>query len=459
MAISLLLEDGTLKVADFGIARVSGSDLTQMGNVMGTPGYMSPEQVQGESADHRSDLFSAGVILYELLTGRRPFPGKEYPTFIHQVLSIEPKPASILNPNVSPMMDQVLGRALHKDREQRFQSGAELLQAFLNALDNIDPQLPPLTENEEDETLISINTPNGHGADGETIGLPPQMLEEHDQHAPSTVSMQATPTTEPATPPKRRVGLMVAAGIVTALATGLVFYQQQQDSASKEKTDLAQSAPPEQRGTPATSKNTTEKPSSAKSLASTASETAEEPPPAKPLGSAASEPTIPRPTLSTSEHPSPLESSAPSGPSVDSTTRQPTSQQEPLWVKRRRENMAHIQEQRQQEMAPWMLRQQARVQQAQQWAKQLQRNPNAQKKEPTEPAMGWTNLTTTPQGAHILINNIFAGTTPTRLKLPPGAYDIILKMDGFQSLNTQLTIEAGSGTPKSYTLKPITEWE
>ena len=91
----IMLADGRVKVADFGIARIETSELTQIGEVMGTPSYMSPEQFQGQTVDLRSDIFSCGVILYQFLTGEKPFVGNTT-TIMYKVLGQEPLPPSCL---------------------------------------------------------------------------------------------------------------------------------------------------------------------------------------------------------------------------------------------------------------------------------------------------------------------------------------------------------------------------
>ncbi|MEO7391036.1 MAG: serine/threonine-protein kinase, partial [Ramlibacter sp.] len=98
---------GRVKVADFGIARVEASELTQTGTVMGTPSYMSPEQFMGHPVDGRSDLFSCGVILYQLLTGEKPFTGESTTTIMYKVLREEPVPPSELNLSLAPALDSV----------------------------------------------------------------------------------------------------------------------------------------------------------------------------------------------------------------------------------------------------------------------------------------------------------------------------------------------------------------
>jgi len=125
----MLLADGTVKVADFGIARIESSNLTQTGMILGTPSYMSPEQFMGQKIDGRSDLFSSAVILYQLLTGERPFTGSPT-TIMHKVLQENPLPPSQLNVQAPRPFDQVVKRALEKRPEDRFQTAPEFAQAI-----------------------------------------------------------------------------------------------------------------------------------------------------------------------------------------------------------------------------------------------------------------------------------------------------------------------------------------
>ncbi len=126
----ILLENGRVKVADFGIARVEKSELTQTGTVLGTPSYMSPEQFMGHPVDGRSDLFSCGVVLYQLLTGEKPFTGESTTTVMYKVLREDPVPPSELNLSLSPALDAVVKKALAKNPADRFQTGREFAQAL-----------------------------------------------------------------------------------------------------------------------------------------------------------------------------------------------------------------------------------------------------------------------------------------------------------------------------------------
>src|SRR5262252_3934301 len=127
-----LLPDGTVKVADFGIAHIESSNLTQVGTVMGTPSYMSPEQIMGLPVDGRSDLFSAGVILYQFLTGERPFAGATTVT-MHKVLEEDPLPPSRFNVQVPGAMDTVVKKALAKRPDDRYQNAEEFADALRGA--------------------------------------------------------------------------------------------------------------------------------------------------------------------------------------------------------------------------------------------------------------------------------------------------------------------------------------
>ena len=108
-----------MKVADFGIAHIESSKLTQVGTVLGTPNYMSPEQILGLPVDGRSDLFAAGVILYQFLTGERPFSGSATTT-VQKVLKEDPLPPSISTSRCCPRFDAIVRRALAKRPEDRF---------------------------------------------------------------------------------------------------------------------------------------------------------------------------------------------------------------------------------------------------------------------------------------------------------------------------------------------------
>jgi serine/threonine-protein kinase len=127
----MITANGTVKIMDFGIAKAGGS-MTSTGQVLGTPNYMSPEQVKGRPLDGRSDLFSFGVILYEMLTGEKPFVGQNVTTIIYKIVNENPIAPRDLDVTVHPSLSAIVTRALAKSPEERYQSGADLIRDLEN---------------------------------------------------------------------------------------------------------------------------------------------------------------------------------------------------------------------------------------------------------------------------------------------------------------------------------------
>ncbi len=131
----------TVKVTDFGIAHVESSakeQRTRVGDILGTPQYMSPEQAQGEKLDGRSDLFSAGIMLYQMITGQRPFLGDSLVALAVKIAKDDPQPIEKLRPGVPPALRRVVERCLAKAPDRRFQTGKELSEALTKVLAEID---------------------------------------------------------------------------------------------------------------------------------------------------------------------------------------------------------------------------------------------------------------------------------------------------------------------------------
>ena len=124
-------ESGAVKITDFGIARMRSSNVqTQTGMMMGSPKYMSPEQVIGKRADHRTDVFSLGVILYEMLTGATPFAGESVNAVMYQIVNFVPPAPSAINPSAPAALDAVVAGMLAKSLDERFQSAAEVARGL-----------------------------------------------------------------------------------------------------------------------------------------------------------------------------------------------------------------------------------------------------------------------------------------------------------------------------------------
>ena len=135
----LLTEDGHAKIADFGVAKLNLANQTLAGRALGTPAYMSPEQLNCEAVDGRSDLFSLGVILYTVLTGYRPFQGNSALTVSFKVVNRDPIPATLLDTALPPGLDHIITRAMAKDPAERYQRGLEMVQDIQHLREGREP--------------------------------------------------------------------------------------------------------------------------------------------------------------------------------------------------------------------------------------------------------------------------------------------------------------------------------
>ncbi|RMD96220.1 MAG: serine/threonine protein kinase, partial [Calditrichaeota bacterium] len=134
----LIVGKEKIKVTDFGIAKVVNHlTLTQTGRVVGTPSYMAPEQIEGTEVDARADIFSLGVVFYELLTGVRPFVADSLASLAYKIVHVEPVPPSLVNLELFEIYDDIIGTAMAKDPGQRYQTAGE----FLQALEKINVQI------------------------------------------------------------------------------------------------------------------------------------------------------------------------------------------------------------------------------------------------------------------------------------------------------------------------------
>lgn len=124
----MIHDDGEAKVTDFGVAKIVSQQMTQTGTMMGTPSYMSPEQIQGVNIDGRADQFSLAVIVYEVLTGEKPFVAEYLPSLLYKICREDPAPPQRLNTSLGPTVDTVIRRALAKSHEDRFPTCTEFIR-------------------------------------------------------------------------------------------------------------------------------------------------------------------------------------------------------------------------------------------------------------------------------------------------------------------------------------------
>jgi tRNA A-37 threonylcarbamoyl transferase component Bud32/cytoskeletal protein RodZ len=187
---------GRVKVADFGIAKMAGqsTELTMAGSVMGSPQYLSPEQIRGEDLDGRSDIFSLGVVLYEILSGRRPFDGDTITTLVYQILHKDPPPVSELRA-VPPRVEDLLRGMLAKSRDERVATAG----AAARELAAVEAEL-------SDETL---SAPAGTGLLDATRVLPRRTT--NSEAAVQRGTVPASPETTPSVPPPAPTMVAMAA--------------------------------------------------------------------------------------------------------------------------------------------------------------------------------------------------------------------------------------------------------
>ncbi len=161
----MFTSQGQVKIADFGIARIESSSMTQVGTVMGTPAYMSPEQFVGQTVDRRTDIYSAGVVLYQMVTGDRPFDGS-MSAIMHKALNVEPPRPSELSVVAPAALDAVVAKAMAKRPENRF----ETADAFARALCAVFKSTAEGPSGDAERTVVSVQRPERELGTGISAG-------------------------------------------------------------------------------------------------------------------------------------------------------------------------------------------------------------------------------------------------------------------------------------------------
>jgi serine/threonine protein kinase len=196
----MLTGDGRIKLMDLGIARgLDGEDITRTSSILGTAGYVSPEQARGEPVDHRSDIYSLGCVLYEMLTGRQPFEGDNPVAVAYQHVHDAPAPPSSLEPSVPPALEAVVLRAMEKDPAARYQSVVDMKAA----LQERTAPVPPVDATRP----LPVAAPATPSAAGDIPTRPTDAL----------------PRRADRPPPRRRMIPLLIAAVALALLGGLAF--------------------------------------------------------------------------------------------------------------------------------------------------------------------------------------------------------------------------------------------
>ena len=152
----LLTQDGDVRLVDFGIALVSDSEISRLEGVAGSPAYMSPEQVQGHPLDARSDLYSLGAVMYEMLCGQRPFRAGALGKLLRQVVQSNPEPLRDVRHEIPEELEAIVMRALQKDPEQRYRNGAELAAELTRVHQKVRAVQPKFDEEERFAVLRKL---------------------------------------------------------------------------------------------------------------------------------------------------------------------------------------------------------------------------------------------------------------------------------------------------------------
>jgi serine/threonine protein kinase len=232
----MILDSGLVKVTDFGIAKMMSTGMTQAGQILGTPNYMSPEQVKGRQIDGRSDIFALGVVLYELVTGEKPFGGQNITTVIYKIINENPIPPRELDATIHPGLSYVIQKALAKNPEERYQTCRELADDLKNYKQLGGMQAPSAT--------VIVRVPPVGASVAETPIAPPaqpapaRYVPEYPPSRP--LSVQVIPPSKPRAPGTSPVvWVLLTLLVVGALGGGYYFVLRKPEAAN-----IAQNAPP-----------------------------------------------------------------------------------------------------------------------------------------------------------------------------------------------------------------------
>jgi len=184
---NILIAGGSdIKISDFGAALTQSADTTQVSGI-GSPAYMSPEQVKEQHLTHQTDMFSLGVVMYQMLTGQSPFRGANNYNIIYQIINVDPPPPIAVRPDIPPRIDAIVMRALQKDTERRYQTWDEFARDLATALGNEEKREYGFPESEKFDTLRRLEFFR-HFTDVELWEV--LRLASWQKHVPETVLIQ-----------------------------------------------------------------------------------------------------------------------------------------------------------------------------------------------------------------------------------------------------------------------------
>ena len=257
-----ITESGTAKILDFGLARLVTSELTNSNIMMGTMNYMAPEQVRGERADHRSDVFSVGVLLYELLGGRKAFEGESFAATIYKILQEVPEPLLNIEPSLPYELVAIVERALAKPRDERYQQMSEMLRDLavyrqqMIAFDSPAFGRPGSGGHSRPSDLPRPRYPSDPGSDAPTIAHGATPFPAEPVRTPSGAPPPAAPATPATAPPAgvhsgseqrpsfARRGIWIAASAAVLVAAAFFVWVTRSPQSSPPQSSAASTPAP-----------------------------------------------------------------------------------------------------------------------------------------------------------------------------------------------------------------------
>lgn len=257
----MITKEGEVRVVDFGIAKLASLSMTTVGSILGTPYYMSPEQISGSKVDSRSDIFSTGAVLYQVLTGERPFKGESTTALIYKIMNTEPVAPNVLNAHVPEPLCEIIRKAMAKSPADRYQDPAAMLQAIREVMKHRREAPQPDREAGGRPSRGAEPPPPGREKEigGETkmvrlVESPPLQAEAAEAISHSAVTPppfeedfpdvpQAPETAETSVPPRKSTGtawiFTLALTGLLVLGTGLYFFLSPRDFVKTgKKTDF-----------------------------------------------------------------------------------------------------------------------------------------------------------------------------------------------------------------------------
>lgn len=452
-----ILEDGSVKIMDFGIAKSlqTESNLTQTGITLGTSAYLAPEQIRGEPVDRRTDIFSLGILAYEVLTFRKPFRGEHLSTVLYKILNDTPEPIENLAPDAPPTLVAIVNRAMEKQRENRYASMEALKQDLLNVqreLAGSSGQFPTavLPVDEMDATVMtpsggivpsSITPPSGSLARVPAADATPSSASlkrkaglelvnfrnPEDEPGEATVAGRSAEIALPppaATPSRTPIFIAVAAVAVAGIVAYLYL--------SRGRGGAPSAPPPaaEARGSETTAPIEFPEPQLGKEP------NASKPPPAPPKARAEEAPAVPAaaaPAAAAARYRVQFSSIPGATLSVDGKEVGPSIPAKTV------------------ELTEGTHRVRFEAEGLETYQREFKVGPKETNRVAYQFPVGYLVINADPQwaGAAVIIGGKYKGSLPqaSRLRLPKGSYSVTLHREGFQPVTQQITVPERGDTP------------